>query len=419
MSVSPDTLHLLAHQAQQRARTAQDWWDSPLDTALAAVSAARHPPAHRHQAEIALDRLRRWHDEGQPRRISADAAALALAAATARDLAQGDRRLEQAASEAVDDLAGRSAATAPALHLALAAWALDSVISDRAASPWPGLRRRFGDRAGQTAHGLDAPLTALTAAFAAERFDARGLVRTLLNTVPVSPALGDGAVLLWLLTAAIESCAGELDADESGLQALTDRRAELAARLAEEVDSSAFQPPRLEDFDPDQPLDERPVTYLSPMEALLLDLSLASAEPEAAWLRFEEGKALFGRRADALRRRLAGRTGLLVALSGMLAGGLLALVLVQVDVGAPIAVGAAIVLAAATVLVAVAIWLAEVRSPGARAVATLAAAVCIAAAFDTVNRALDTPLVKNAQGLVVGLVLAAFAAGITAVATRE
>ena len=51
MTASPETLHLLAHQAQLRARTEPDWWDNPLDTALAAVSATRHAPAFREEGE--------------------------------------------------------------------------------------------------------------------------------------------------------------------------------------------------------------------------------------------------------------------------------------------------------------------------------------------------------------------------------
>jgi hypothetical protein len=50
---------------------------------------------------------------------------------------------------------------------------------------------------------------------------------------------------------------------------------------------------------------------------------LASAETEAAWLRFEEAKALFGRAADELRRTLTARTATLLAVIGLLVGGVL------------------------------------------------------------------------------------------------
>lgn len=418
MSASPATLHLLAHQAQQRARTARDWWASPLDTALAAVNAARHPPAHRQEAEVALDRLRRWHREEQARRISADATALALAAATAHDLAQRDRELREAATEAVDDLAGRSAVSAPPLHLALSTWALDRVVPDRSAAPWPAMRERFERRTGATAHGIDAPLTTLTAAIAAERFDAAALVRALLS-VPASPSLGDGVVLLWLLTAAIERCAGELDQEDSGLLALADRRTELAARLAAEVDASVFVAPEVDDFDPEEPLDERPVTYLSPMEALLLDLSLASAEAEAAWLRFEEAKAVFGRAADELRRTVAARTATLLGSVGLLVGGLVALALSTTGVETAVAARAGIVLATGTLVVALAIWLREAPSSWARALVALSAGLCVAAAFETLNRALTTPLVKDAASITIGLIIAACAGAATTLATRK
>ena len=114
MNATPETLHLLVHQAQLRARTDTDWWDNPLDTALAAASATRHAPA---TARPTVDRLRRWGRDEQPRRVSADVAALALAAAA--DLGRRDRQLEEAAVYAAEDLAGRSRASAPLLHVAM------------------------------------------------------------------------------------------------------------------------------------------------------------------------------------------------------------------------------------------------------------------------------------------------------------
>ena len=301
MTSSPETLHLLAHHAQRRARTAQDWWDGPLDTALAALSAAHHPPAHRDEARQAVDRLSRWQREGRVRRVSGDIAALALAAAAAHDLAERQSKLEEAAVEGVEELAGRTGPAAPALHLALAAWALDRVIPDRNARPWPALRDRFEHQA-PNPHGLDAQLTRLAAALSATRFDAGELVRSLL-TVPINPNLNDGAVLLWLLTAALEKCAAELSVSDSGLLSLADRRTELVTRLAQEINQSTFEHPDADDFDPDMESPEHLIEFLSPMEALLLDLSLASSQPDDPWLRFEEAESLFGDAANKLRGR--------------------------------------------------------------------------------------------------------------------
>jgi hypothetical protein len=74
--------------------------------------------------------------------------------------------------------------------------------------------------------------------------------------------------------------------DEPGLNALVERRAALTARLAVELDEGRLpHPPHVDEFDPqaERPSDPVPI-FLSPMEALLLDIALAPAEPEQAWL---------------------------------------------------------------------------------------------------------------------------------------
>ncbi|MGH4010580.1 MAG: hypothetical protein ACRDTH_20880 [Pseudonocardiaceae bacterium] len=76
MSAPAERLHVHAHRAAARVRDINNWWGSPLDTALAAVAAAQHPAASREVAQRAVDRLLRWWQEGRVRPISADAAAL-------------------------------------------------------------------------------------------------------------------------------------------------------------------------------------------------------------------------------------------------------------------------------------------------------------------------------------------------------
>lgn len=414
MNASPEALHLLAHQAQLRARTDADWWDNPLDTALAAVSATRHPPAFRGDGETAVKRLRRWLRDGQPRRVSADVAALALAAGAASELGQRDRHLEAAAVEGAADLAGRSRTSAPPLHVGLTTWALDPLVPDRAAAPWPELREHL---AATPASGAEAPVAALAAALCAPVFDADGLVRSLLSTVPSSPSLEDGAVLLWVLTAAFERCAPELGAHDSGLRALADRRAELAVRLAQELDADAFKAPEVADFNPEGDLGLRTPTFLSPMESLLLDISLASREREQPWLRFEEAAALFGVREREAARSLAWRTAVLLGVMGVVAGALLAVVLDQGGADRLVAVLAGMSVASAVAFVAAMVWQREDRGAVSRALLAFFLTLTVCALLDLVNESLDKPLLSDATGVIAGLLSATMVAVVVAAAT--
>jgi hypothetical protein len=313
---SPEALHLLAHRAGLRARTEEDWWHSPLETALAAQSAARHSSAHHAEARAAVQRLQRWCHTREPRRVSADVAALALTASAARDLALGSGELDQRAAAVVGDLATRTASVAPALHLALAAWALDRIVPNRGDTPWPEIREHL-QRA--TDHrGLDTPLRAFTYALAMQAPDPTELARELLANAPSSPGLEDAPTLLWLLSVAVERLSSRLPPTDSGLAALAERRAELAHRLAQELDEGAFLDPEVADLGDQGELDLRPVVYISPQDALLIDMSLASSEPVMSWMRFEEAQALFGRRERAARSVFARRFGMLLWLIGVL-----------------------------------------------------------------------------------------------------
>ena len=409
VSVSADSLHLLAHRAQLSARTAQDWWDNPLDTALAAISCTRHPVAFRRDGEVALERLRRWHRDGHPRRVSADSAALALTARVATDLARRDRVLEDAAVEAVRDLGGRGEAAAPALHVALAAWALDPLISDREAAPWPQLREH-ADAAPRFATGVEGPLRLLTTELSASSADAGSLVRSLLNEMPSSPGVEDGAVLLWIATVAIERCASQMESTDSGLRALAERRAELAERLSQEITAETFQPPLLTDFNPDTPLDARPVVYLSPTEALLLDCSLASARPHDAWLRFEEADQLFGRRERQTRTQLARRTAALIALLGLTVAGLSGVIATWSGLKFTVTVPATFAIGWVFWLVATTIIYRDSARPMTQAFGMLLATGILASAFMAINQALTKPLLDDIAGVIasgiLGLVVA-------------
>lgn len=404
LTASADSLHLLAHRAQLGARSEEDWWDNPLDTALAAISATRHQASHRGIAEAATNRLRRWLAAQEPRRVSADAAALAIVARAAADLAQRDRELEKAAVEAVADMARRAGGAAPSLHLALAAWALDTVIADRDQRPWPELRSAAK---ASGARGLTGPLNALSAALASQVFDGPAVIAALLRDAPASPSAQDAAVVMWLLTVALERCASEVEPGDAGLRALVERRSELATRLAQELTQDAFRAPEVAEFDPEAEFDLRPTTYLSPTEALLLDISLASADPEDAWIRYEEGAELFGRRERAVRQQLSRRTAGLLVLVGGLAGAVLGLALtlggIETAVVAPagIALFAAFAFAAATVVH----WMSGGHL--SQALRVMSMSVCLAGAVDAVNASLDPPPLPDATGVIVGLLAGA------------
>jgi len=139
---------------------------------------------------------------------------LALAARTAATLARSNAKLTSVAAAAVEHMAGRGADVVPELHVALAVWALDDLISDRAQAPWPAIRERLNRG---NVYGIAATLRAYATCVAARQFDARKLVQALLADTPQSPAPSDGSVVLWLLEAAIDRCARVLSAEEPGL----------------------------------------------------------------------------------------------------------------------------------------------------------------------------------------------------------
>ena len=415
MTSSPAALHVLAHQAQRRARTAEDWWDSPLDTGLAAASAVRHPPTHRQEAQDAVDRLSRWQRDGDARRVSGDIVAIALAASAARDLSDPQPHLDSAAISGVEDLAGRSGVAAPALHVALAAWAMDRVVPDRAASPWPQLRaccERAGNR-----HGLDAHLLRFAGALSAQRLDATGLVRDLL-TVPASPGVNDGAVLLWLLSSALLHCATELAPTDSGLLALTDRRTELVTRLAQEITPSTFDQPAVDDFDPDLDRHDRVLEFLSPMEALLIDISLASADLEAPWLLYEEADALFGAKTAHLKDRLRQLIIQALVSMGLLLGAVVGLGTVQAGVKAAVCVAVGVAVAASVLMCTGAVAIRMKFTLLARTMTGLAGAVMVAGAFTAVNQSRVHPWGGGTE-IVVDLILSAIAGTVVGLATRS
>lgn len=407
MSASPESLHVIAHRAGATPRDASDWWGSAIETALAAVAATRHSGAHREQAEAAVGRLLLWQSAGEPRPVSADAVALALAARAAATLARRDHQLHAAAVAAVDVMARRTSDVVPDLHIALAVWALDDLVSDRDAAPWPALRDRVTRG---SAFGVDAAVRAYAAGTAATRFDAAGLVQALITQTPLSPGPNDAAIVLWLLGVGIDRCARAMAADEPGLRALIERRAGITERLALELDERAFSAPLVAGFDPEDSVDDARTTYLSPMEALLLDIAVAPAEPDDAWLTYPQAEQLFGERARDARRQAHSerrRTAVAYALAAVLAGGVVALSFVMA--GTEILV--AICWALAFTLIGEALAIRYVRPEAAHGVKADAGGVgCITGALcaglNAANQMLDPPLLSDAAGLIAGTVIA-------------
>lgn len=428
---SPQLLHGVVHRAALSRRTDDDWWGSALETALAAVSAARHPPAHRTEATGAVARLTRWWREGEARRISADIVAVALTAKAAAELVQRDDQLTADAAERVADLADRSTEIVPDQHVALCAWALDGLVVDRTAKPWPQLRARV-ERG--TAFGLDATLRAYTRAVAAPGFDAVTLVQALLSTSPiVSPSTPDAASALWLLAVSVERVAQVLDADEPALRALLERRGQLVERLAVEVDERrSFDFAAVGDFDPDEEPDRSPTIVLSPMDTLLVDLALASPETSAPYLTPAEAQALFGQREAHIRAlldereraaqlaisRWIARFGVLLSVLGAALGATLLLGLLLAGVAASTAVWFALALAGAAVVAAAGLWRRAGEHTLALPLAVLAATFVLFGCVVGVNGATANPFLPDAAGLVTGAIGTAAVGFIVAVVFR-
>jgi hypothetical protein len=411
MNAAPDALHLLAHRAGLRQRERQDWWGSAIETALAGVSATRHPAAQREQAEQALAGLERWARGGSVRPISADAVALALAARIAATLGRSDAGLREAAVTAVEAMARRTQEVIPELHVALVVWGLEAVVPDRRTRPWPALRERL--QRGNV-YGVDAGLRAYASAVAAVQLDATGLAQCLITITPTSPELSDAGTVLWLLAVALDVCAAALPVTDSGLRALLQRRASITGRLAVELDADAFRPPQLKAFDPTAPPEDTPAAYFSSMEALMLDIALAPAADEAAWLTLPQAERLLGQHAREARtaaRRERLRSAIAFAASAVLAGAALCFGLVVAGSSWHVSITFAAALALAVAAIAVAVAHSVL---GRRTVTGAAGAACVTgslcAALNAVNQLLTKPLLPDAAGVIAGAALASTAA---------
>lgn len=418
MSASAESLHVHAHRAAARVRDVDDWWGSPLDTALAAVAATRHPAAYREVAERSIDRLLRWWREGQVRPVSADAAALALTARAAANLARCTPQLLADAAAAADRIATRDASVVPDLHVTLAAWALDDLQRGRDAIPWPAIRQRLSQR---HAFGVDAALGDYLTVIANSGADARTLVQRMLTSSTLSPTSTDMGVVLWLLTIALERASRALSADEPGLAALADWRTALVERLAGEIDEDSFRLPEVDDFDPDAETDKTMVVFFSVTEALLVDMALASPEPEQPWLRFPEAEALFGQRAheQAVHTRLwMRRTAIVAAAGGLTTGAVVVLTLILVGVALLPTIGFGVAVWAGVSAYASSIWERSGVVAVARPTTVLCATLTLVALLIAINGLLTQPLFSDVAGLAGGALVTTVAVVLAALLGR-
>jgi hypothetical protein len=426
MSVAAaERLHVIAHRVMLESRDFDDWWDSPLETAFATVDLARHTHAHWVDAKRALGRVLRWWRDDQARRTSADVAALALAARAAAELQQQDPKLVEAAIDAVDDLAQRDPSIVPKLHLALCAWALDPLVTDREAAPWPALRAR-SEQAAQI--GVDQAIKQYIVALTHQPFDAAWLVQELISGIGATAGPSDTCILIWLITAACEKIPLFLPRDDNAFQILIRRRSEFSDRLAGEIDEITFRGPENIEFDEDDlEIAPPPQTYLSSFEALLLDFAFASREEAEPWLTYREASKLFGEDAAAARIELGNMehrflriVGTLIGFIGITASVILWLTMRNAGLNMATANPAAVALTALMFSIATGVtFRGHKQGPFGEPLGIFFASLALLATAVAINQTLRSPFISDVGGLTVGTLVAALAAVLWAIIKRS
>ena len=419
-----ERVHLIAHRAVLAARGVDDWWDSPLETALAAVDLARHAHAYSSDTERAFDGILRWWKEGSPRRTSGDVAALALLARASVELQRQESGLLSAAIEAITDLASRSATVSPMLHLTMCAWALDPLVPDRAAAPWPALRARFGSA---VEIGVNIPLKQYAHAISQLSFNPSLLVQDLVSQIGAAAGPSDSCILIWLTTIACEKVSAHMTKEDSGLQVLFRRRSELSERLAGEIDDRTFREPDPSEFDPDQAEIGQPEqVYLSTFEAVLLDCGLASREPIEPWLTYEEADRLFGDQAtqarserDSVQRRLSHTLAAVMGLFALMSAVAFWLVLSRFHVNNPVAIPAAVALASTLSMPAVRFATISRTNDLLESLGVFLASLAILMTVVAINGTRHKPFISDVNGLIYGTLIAVAAAVIWAFFRRS
>jgi len=238
-----------------------------------------------------------------------------------------------------------------------------------------------------------------------------------MTSVGQSPGAIDGAILTWVLTAAIDKLAAHVPSTDLALNLLIERRAAIVESLASVLDDSNFREP-----DPDVAAAGWSAPYLTVFEAALLDGALAPRDPAVGWLTENEARVMFGEEAEGWHDRhrstrsksLRIVSGLVVALSAVTAALLWQTLAFALDLtGTLPLVAAGAILAAG---LAAATWVLH-RDPNrwpligrARVFATTFALLL---AVLTVNLALPEPFVSDVGGLIGSTLLSLVAALVT------
>ncbi len=158
--------------------------------------------------------------------------------------------------------------------------------------------------------------------------------------------------------------------------------------------------------------------YLSPSEALLLDIALASREDAVPWLTFDEAQRLFdddvrARDAElaATRRHLFGALGMIVAVLGITLAVLMWLALRLTEVDSGVRTPAAFAVASVVLAVSVAVVGKGRRlGPLGELLGTFFLILGILALVVAVNQTMRKPFVSDEGGLIVSTLVALAAA---------
>ena len=424
--VSPapaDRIHAVTHRAVLAARDMDDYWDSPIETALAAADLARHTHVHMVDAERALTRVRRWWLEGHARRTSDDVAALALAARAAAELQRYDPSLLEAAVAGVVDLVSRDPSVVPDLHLALSAWALDPLVTSREAEPWPAVLAQVERRKGV---GVNESLRLYTVALSRRKFSAPHLVQELVTYITPSAGSIDSCILIWLITVAGEKLCMYLPKEDSALQVLFRRRADLVEKLGGEVDDQTFHPPETLDLSfGEADVVGRDSLYLSSFEAMLLDFSLASKEQSQPWVTFEEAESLFSERAvkaqldlESAQVRFRTIAASLVLSLGVAVGAAFWFILHYIHIFSSVASPASVSLTSLFATIAIRIAFNTAHAFLFESLGVFFGTLTLLAAAVAVDQALSKPYISDVGGLSVGAVVATGAVVFWAIVQR-
>ncbi len=302
-TVTLDTqeLHRRAHAAVHAQRDGDGWWVAPMETALVAVADSQHSPGTRTMAENAYEQLLAWLEKDGPRPLGDDAAAVAMTAKAARELHGGKASLTAQAASLVTLACERSEHLAP-LHVALAAWALDPLISDRRAHPWDAMRealRRFSRQ------GVNEALVLFSEALADER---RPAVE---RRVADAPAVDrtEQCIMVWLLTAAVEVQMERGFGGEEDLGPFLQRRTELLDHLVAAVADEVLVPAAVADYNPFGQAEEE-AGGLHLFEAVMLDLALSGELNAQKLITLREAGRRDAASASRRQRTYAGVTAL-------------------------------------------------------------------------------------------------------------